>query len=155
LGLRGLIAVTLLLLAPLITVGPADLAVLVATAAFALAMPLDVARTFGDVGPDLAASLPALDARAAQRQRRTGRVLQVSLALVALSGVLAVIGMVAVPWHMAWWIAGAFLALVVISLVIVSVVMAAAQPPDAAAAPERRRGVPVDARVAPHQAGIQ
>src|SRR5262245_353393 len=42
----GLIGFNLLLLGPLITVGPVDPAVLLATAAFALALPLDVVGVF-------------------------------------------------------------------------------------------------------------
>src|SRR5262249_27648799 len=90
-----------------------------------------------------------------QRQRRTGRVLQVSLALVALSGVLAVIGMAAVLWHMAWWIAIAFLAMGGISLVILSVAVAPAPPRGAAAAPEQRRRYHAPRRRARDAAHIQ
>jgi hypothetical protein len=170
----GLIGFNLLLLGPLITVGPVDPAVLVATAAFALALPLDVAgvfvlrlvqdlqrvgledevaRALGEVGAvegssavgavegssAVGAVVPPPDVREAQRRRRTERVLRASIGLLALSGVLAVLGMLGMLWHMGWWIAVAFAAMVVISLVIASVAMAAAQPRDAAEARERRR----------------
>jgi ABC-type multidrug transport system fused ATPase/permease subunit len=156
----GLIAFTLLLMAPLITLGPVDLAVIVATAAFALALPLDVAgllvlrlvqdmqrvgledevaRAFGEIGPDVGVPILPPSARTAQSQRRTERVLRVSFSILALSGALAVIGMLAVLWRMAWWIAIAFLAMVVISLLITSIAMAAAQPRDADEAKEQRR----------------
>jgi hypothetical protein len=161
----GLIGFNLLLLGPLITVGPVDPAVLVATAAFALALPLDVAgvfvlrlvqdlqrvgledevaRALGEVGAvegssAVGAPVPPPDVREAQRRRRTERVLRASVGLLALSGVLAVLGMLGMLWHMGWWIAVAFAAMVVISLVIASVAMAAAQPRDAAEARERRR----------------
>src|SRR5215467_12995640 len=42
----GLVAFTLLLMAPLITLGPIDRAITAATAVFALALPLDVAGLF-------------------------------------------------------------------------------------------------------------
>jgi hypothetical protein len=156
----GLIAFTLLVLAPLITLGPVDRAITVATAAFALALPLDVAglfllrlvqdlnrvgfedtvaHAFGEVGSVVGALVPAPSTLEAQRKRRTESVLRISLWILALSGLLAVMGMVAVLWHMAWWIAVAFLAMVVLSLVISAVTMAAAQPRDSDEAKAQRR----------------
>ncbi len=156
----GLIAFTLLILAPLITLGPVDRAITVATTAFALALPLDVAglfllrlvqdlnrvgfedtvvHAFGEVGSAVGAPVPAPSTLEAQRKRRTERVLRISLWILALSGLLAVIGMVAVFWHMAWWIALAFLAMVLLSLVMIALAMAAAQPRDADEAKAQRR----------------
>lgn len=156
----GLLGFNLLIIGSLITLGPIDPAVTAATAAFALALPLDVAglfalrlvqdmqrvgledevaRAVGQVIPAVGALAPPPSAREAQRQRRTGRLLRASFWILALSGVLAVLGMLAVLWHMAWWIAVAFLAMVVIcSLVIYSLAMAAARPRDAAEAREAR-----------------
>lgn len=155
----GLIGFNLLIMGSLITLGPVDPAVMAATAAFALALPLDVAglfalrlaqdlqrvgledevvRAVGQVIPAVGALAPPPSAREAQRQRRTGRLLRASFWILALSGVLAVLGMLAVLWHMAWWVAVAFLAMVVISLVICSLAIAAARPRDAAEAREAR-----------------
>jgi hypothetical protein len=155
----GLIGFNLLIIGPLITLGPVDPAVTAATAAFALALPLDVAgifalrlvqdlqrvgledevaRAVGQVIPAVGALAPPPSAREAQRQRRTGHLLRASFWILALSGVLAVLGMLAVLRHMAWWIAVAFLAMVVISLVICSLAMAAARPRDAAEARDAR-----------------
>jgi hypothetical protein len=156
----GLIAFTLLVLAPLITLGPVDRAITVATAAFALALPLDVAglfllrlvqdlnrvgfedtvaHAFGEVGSAVGAPVPAPSTLEAQRKRRSGSVLRISLSILALSGLLAVSGMVAVLWHMAWWIAVAFLAMAVLSLVVIAVAMAAAQPRGSDEAKAQRR----------------
>lgn len=155
----GLIGFNLLIMGSLITLGPVDPAVTAATAAFALALPLDVAglfalrlaqdlqrvgledevvRAVGQVVPAVGALAPPPSAREVQRQRRTGRLLRASFWILALSGVLAVLGMLAVLWHMAWWIAVAFLAMVMISLVICSLAIVAARPHGAAEAREAR-----------------
>ena len=68
-----------------------------------------------------------------------GGLIAFTLLILALSGLLAVIGMVAVFWHMAWWIALAFLAMVLLSLVMIALAMAAAQPRDADEAKAQRR----------------
>jgi hypothetical protein len=47
--------------------------------------------------------------------------------------------MAATLWHMAWWIAVAFLAMVLISLAIIIVAFAASQPPESAEEKERKR----------------
>ena len=156
----GLIGYNLLIMGSLISLGPVDSAVMVATAAFALALPLDVAglfalrlaqdlqrvgledevaRAVGQVIPAVGALAPSPTMREAQRQRRTVRLLRTSFWILALSGVLAVLGMQAVLWRMAWWIAVAFLAMVMISLVICSRAMATARPAPhgQAEAPER------------------
>jgi hypothetical protein len=156
----GLIVFTLVLMAPLITLGPVDRAITAATAAFALALPLDVAglfllrlvqdlqrvgfednlaHAFEKVGSVMGAPLPTPSALEAQRKRRSERVLRASLWMLGLSGVLAVIGMEAVLWRMAWWIAVAFLAMILGSLVIVALAMATALPRDAEAARAQRR----------------
>ncbi len=96
-------------------------------------------HAFGEVGSAVGAPVPAPSTLEAQRKRRTESVLRICLSLLALSGILAVIGMVAVLWHMAWWIAIAFLAMVVSSLVIIAVAMAAAQPRDSDEAKAQRR----------------
>ncbi len=155
----GLIGYNLLIMGSLISLGPVDPAVMVATTAFALALPLDVAglfalrlaqdlqrvgledevaRAVGQFIPAVGALAPPPSVREAQRQRRTGRLLRTSFWILALSGVLAVLGMLAVLWRMAWWIAVAFLAMVMISLVICSLAMASARPRRATEAGEAR-----------------
>src|SRR5262249_37508650 len=156
----GLVAFTLLILAPLITLGPVDHAIMVATAVFALALPLDVAgvfllrlaqdlprvgfdenlaQAFQEVGSVMAAPTPSSSALESQQKRRSERVLRTSLSLLTLSGLLALIGMLAVLWHIAWWIAVAFFAMVVLSLLIVSITLATAQPRNREAFQEQRR----------------
>jgi Organic Anion Transporter Polypeptide (OATP) family len=152
----GLIAFTLLVMAALITVGPVDPAILVATAAFALALPLDVAglfllrllqdlkhigfeeelaQAFQEVGFTVASPTDL----EAQRQRRTGVVLSFSLGILTLSALLTLTSMMATMWHMAWWIGVVFFAMVVLSFVIVIVAIAISQPPDSPEEQEQKR----------------
>lgn len=134
----AMIAFELVIIAALLTVGPVDLAALVATAAFALALPPDIAgffllrlvrdlqsvsldevavRSFGEVGfTDPKHSSP--DVQSLHRHR-TRFVLGYSYAMLALSLVLVVVGMTAALWHMAWWIAIAFLVMVAIAQAII------------------------------------
>lgn len=156
----GLIAFTLLVLAPLITLGPVDRAITLATAAFVLALPLDVAglcllrlvqdlqrvgfddtvaHAFEEISSAVGTPVSTPSVVEAQRKRRSERAMRITPWLLALSGVLAVLGMVAVLWHMAWWIAIGFLVMVVSSWVIVTLSLAAAQPRDPEAAREQRR----------------
>lgn len=147
----GLIAFTLLILSALITVGPVDLYIKSATAALALALPLDVtglvllrlvqdlkpvkfeegvSQTFQEVGltPD-GMQIPSLTSLQALRIRGTRVALRFALAILAFSIVLTLAGITVALWHMAWWIGLAFLAMVVVNLVIVIVAMVASQPP--------------------------
>src|SRR6266516_3494719 len=152
----GLIAFTLFVMAALITVGPVDPAIMVATAAFALALPLNVAglvllrllqdlmhigfeeelaQAFQEVGFTVA-SPTALEAL---RNRRTGVALSSSLVILALSVLLTLTAMTATMWHMAWWIGVGFFAMAIISQVIVIVAIAASQPPDSPEEKEQKR----------------
>jgi MFS family permease len=152
----GLIAFTLLVLAPLLTIGTVDPAITVATAAFALALPLNLAGLFllrllqdlKHIGfeEELAQAFQEVGftvvyptALEALRQRRTGVVLSYSLGIVALSVLLTLTGMTATLWHMAWWIGVGFFTMVLLSLVIVIVAIAASQPPDSPEEKEQRR----------------
>jgi MFS family permease len=156
----GLIALTLLVLASLLTVGPVDPAVLVATAALALALPLDVAglfllrldqdlqrigfekelaQAFQDTGFPDGGQSPSPQTAESLRGRRTGVILVYSLAMLLLSVVLALIGVSAALWHMAWWIGIAFLAMVVVSQIIVIAAFANARPTDSPEQKERKR----------------
>lgn len=132
----GLIALNLLILGSLMTIGPVDNAVLVATAALALALPPDVAgflllRLAADMKKvdleEVATSAfveagftreepnaEASDSQAAER-KRTRTVLRYSYGLLTLTILLTVIGVTAAMWHMAWWIAVAFVAVTVVS----------------------------------------
>ena len=134
----ALIAFSLVILGALLTVGPVDRAVLIATAAFALALPPDVAgfillRLAADmrkVGLDevttsafVGAGFTAeevgqvTDPKESER-RRTRTVLFYSYSMLWLTLLLSVIGVTAVLWHMASWIAIGFVAMLLVSLVV-------------------------------------
>lgn len=157
----GLIAFTLLIMSSLITVGPVDLYIKVAAAALALALPLDVtglvllrlvqdmkpvrfeqevSQTFQEVGltPD-EMQIPSLTSLQALRIRGTQVALRYALGILTLSVFLTIAGMTATLWHMAWWIAIAFVAMVVISLLVALLAMATSQPPVSAEERQRRR----------------
>src|SRR5947209_10371871 len=116
----GLIAFTLLVMAALINVGPVDPAILVATAAFALALPLNVtglillrliqdlkhvgfeeelAHAFEEVGFTFGEQIPSPTAVEILPKRRTGVVLSYSLGILALSVLLTLTGMIATLWY--------------------------------------------------------
>jgi Organic Anion Transporter Polypeptide (OATP) family len=156
----GLIAFYLLVMAALLTIGPVDPAIMVATAAFALALPLDVAglfllrlvqdlkrvgfeeevvQVFQDVGFTVGAQMASPKALESLRKRRTGIVLGSSLGILTLSVLLTLTGMTAALWHMAWWIGVAFFAMVMISLAIVIVAIVTIQPPDSEEEQELKR----------------
>jgi hypothetical protein len=139
----ALIAFSLVIISAMLTVGPVDRAVLVATAAFALALPLDVAGFFL---LKLAADMKKVDletvATAAfveagfsseevgqapdpqkSEKRRTRRVLGYSYSLLVLTALLTLVGVTGALWHMAWWIGVAFAAMLVLSLVVVVVAL--------------------------------
>ena len=140
----ALIAFNLLVLSALLTIGPVDKAVLIATATFALALPPDVAgflllrlaadmksvdleqvatQAFVEAGFEAQARGPAPSPNEAQ-QRRARVVLRFSYALLSLTIVLTFIGVTAALWHMAWWIGGAFVGTAVVSQAVVFVAMA-------------------------------
>jgi len=145
----SLIAFNLLVLASLFTIGPVDRAVTVATAALALALPLNVAglvllrlvqelkevkledeltQAFLEAGFTGEGRVPSPPALEAMRRRRTKMVLRISPGVLALSLLLMLTGMFATLWHMAWWIAAGFLVMIVVSVLIVILAMAGAQP---------------------------
>jgi hypothetical protein len=131
----ALIAFDLLILSALLTVGPVDTSVLIATAAIALALPPDIAgflllrlaadmksvdleqvatAAFVEVGFELKDRGPVQSPDVAE-QRRARLVLRYSYALLALTVVLTFIGVTAALWHMAWWIGAAFVGMAVAS----------------------------------------
>jgi hypothetical protein len=134
----ALTAFNLVILGALLTVGPVDQAVLIATAAFALAFPADVAgfvvlrlaadmkevalealatTAFREVGFTFEAGASSDESRE-RRRLRTALTYSYSLLTVALT--LTLVGMTAALWHMAWWIAPLFVVMVVVSLVLIS-----------------------------------
>ena len=144
----GLIAFNLIVMAALITVGPVDRAVRVATAAFAFSLPLDItglyllrllqdltqgsleeglAQNFQDAGFPI--DIPAPTTLEAAREKRTRIMLGYSIGMLAPSALLTVVGMIGTMWHMAWWIGIGFFAMVFIGLVIVNQAIVSARPP--------------------------
>jgi hypothetical protein len=140
----GLIAFDLLILSALLTVGPVDTSVLIATAAIALALPPDIAgflllrlaadmksvdleqvatEAFVEVGFEKKDPGPMRGPDEAE-QRRARVVLRYSYALLALTVVLTFIGVTAALWHMAWWIGAAFLGMAVASQAVFFVALA-------------------------------
>jgi hypothetical protein len=131
----ALIAFDLLILAALLTVGPADLAALVATAAFALALPPNAAgffllrllediknarledaavEAFQEAGLGVNQVQPS-DSSQSMAKQRTKTVLIYSYSILSVSVLLTVIGVTAALWHMAWWISVAFVVVTLIS----------------------------------------
>ena len=163
----GLIAFNLIIIGPLITLGPVDSAIMVSITTFALALPLNVAglfvlrmvrdlepvefefdfesevrqamQSFGPAIGEQAQTAPPLRSLEAVRKRRTRFALMYSSGILTLSIALTLAGMIAALWHIAWWIAVAFAIMVLISLVIVSLAVATAQPPASAEERERMR----------------
>jgi len=147
----GLVAVNLVVISALLTVGPVDRAVRTAVALLACALPLNVvglvvlrlSKDLTDLGvddlalkafkengfPDIDAYFPAGSDRAALLKRRAGVALRYSLAIAALSAAVTLAGLVASLWHMAWWIGTILLAMTVLSVGLMLVVFAHAQQP--------------------------
>jgi hypothetical protein len=155
----GLIAFILLVLPALITIGPADTASIVATVAFALALPLDLAglivlrlvqdlhrigfagelaQAFQEAGFPTGeqATEPAV---AAYQLRRTEITLLYALGVLALSVLLIFAGLVAALWHVQWWIAAAFSAMIVISAGVVVLALAILRTPETPASRARQQ----------------
>jgi hypothetical protein len=147
----GLIALNLVVVAALITVGPVAGAVLVAVAAFACALPLEVSgmvllrvskdvddirlesltlRSFREAHFDnIQAYFPPRRLRAPLRKRRARIVLGYALLLATLSWVLTVVGIEASLWHMAPWVAELSLFAAILGLLVVLLAAVHAMPP--------------------------
>jgi len=145
----GLVAVNLVVISALLTVGPVDAAVRFSVTLFACALPLNVAgivvlrltkdlidlgiddlarKAFKESGfPDIDAHFPPASTREAVLKRRAGVALRYSLAIAAVSTALTVAGLVAALWHMAWWIGSVLLVMAVLSAGVVVVAFAHAQ----------------------------
>jgi hypothetical protein len=143
------------LISALSTVGPVDAAIRTSTAAFASALPLNLAgivllrlvkdvkdvglddlalRSFQEAGfPDFDAYFPPPEEREAQRARRSRVTLLYVSGIGVLSIVLTLTGLVAALEHMARWIALVLLAAVALSAVLVAVVIGPTLPPGSAA----------------------
>ena len=132
----ALIALNVLILGVVLTIGPIDTAVKVATAAFAVSLPPNIAgfvllRLVADMrkirAPDKATQ--AFEEAGFQveglpdRQQAERRVSSVTLAytygLMALTLLLTLVGLTAVLWHSAWWIAVGFVVMLLASLGVV------------------------------------
>lgn len=156
----GLIGFTLIIMAPLITIGPVDPAIMIATVAFALALPLDVAglvllrlvqdttrigladewiRAFQDAGFPVGEEIASAKALASLQKRRTRVALAYSLGILALSALLTLTGLITVLWHMAWWIGVVFFIMVIVGLGIVIAALATLGPPQSPEQKERNR----------------
>ena len=147
----GLIAVNLVVLSALITVGPVDAAIQTSTAALASALPLNVAgivllrlikdvndvglddltlRAFQDAGfPNIDAYFPPPGERAVQQARRSRVAMLYSMGIAAVSIALTMTGMSAAMWHMGRPIAFVLLTAATLSVAVVGVAIAHTLPP--------------------------
>jgi hypothetical protein len=139
----ALIAFNLVILGALLTVGPVDPPVKIATAAFAVALPLGVGglvllRLLTDMSK---ASLGDAAAKAFidvgfrfQRANKSdeGRPRRVALlytyALLTATALMTLTGMTASLWHMAWWIGVTFIVVALVSQVAVGAALSAYSP---------------------------
>lgn len=131
----ALIAFNLLILGVVLTIGPVDVAVKIATAAFAAALPPNVVgfvllrvgedmrkiriretatQAFQDAGFKVE-DMP--DPKAMERQFGQ-RTLMYTYGLMTLTLLLTLIGLFAALWHSAWWIALVFLSMLGLSQVV-------------------------------------
>jgi len=156
----GLIALMLFIIASLITVGPVDPAITVASTTFALALPLAVAGLFllrlvqdkkhigfeeeleqviQEAGLTSEEQTAAQGAHESQQKRRTDIVLSYACGILALSILLVLAGMVAALWHLAWWIGVVFLAMSLLSLGTVLAALITLEPPDSPEQQQQKR----------------
>ena len=158
----GLIALNLVLVAALITVGPVDRAVLIAVIAFACALPLELAgivllrltKDLQDVRiddlalkafqearfPNIEAYFPPARERQSFSKRHARIALAYALVIALLSTALTLAGLVASLWHMAPWVGEVFLATVALSAVILVAVVTHSLPPQSEAEKKLRQG---------------
>ena len=146
----GLIAVNLVLISALVTVGPVDAAILVSITALGCALPLEVAgisllrivKDLSDIGiedltlqsykeagyPDIEAYLPTGPEREERRKRRAMLALWFASAIAALGIMLTATGVVAALWYMAWWAGVVVLCVSLLSPVVVVLMLVYAWP---------------------------
>ena len=160
----GLIALNLVWVAALITVGPVDRAVLLAVVAFALALPFDVAEVvllrltkdlpdvrIGELAleafqearfPDIERFFPPAPAQDSLSRRRARLPLAYALVIAVLCVALTLTGLAASLWHMAPWAGKAFLGAVAISALVLVTVAARSLPPPSEAEQALKRREP-------------
>ena len=139
----GLIASSLVLLGVLLTVGPVDIPVKVATAAFALALPLDITgflllRLFADIAKggiaeagtkamiEAGFTVEGTSTIASSKLRSVA--VRYSYRLLLVAALLTLVGLGAAFWHMAWWITVLFLLAVLAGQAIMSAAVLALGP---------------------------
>ena len=132
----ALIAFNLLILTALLTVGPVDAAVVVATASIALALPpavggffllrlmadiknvdLEEAATqaFQEAGFSVEEQGRPSGSPESIAKRRTRIVLAYSYGLLAWTLLVTIVGVTAAMWHMGWWIGVTFVVMAIAS----------------------------------------
>jgi hypothetical protein len=136
----ALIAFNILILAALLATGPVDGAVIVASAAVALALPPAVAgffllrlttdmrnanleavatEAFQEAGFAVEGPQPAKSPRESRETKRTRVVLAYSYGLLAFTVVVTFVGVTAALWHMGWWVGVVFAVVAIASQGIV------------------------------------
>jgi hypothetical protein len=154
----GLIGFALIVIAPLVTIGPADTTIIVSTVALALTLPLNLAgllllrlvqdmqryeeklaQGFHDASAILGADFASSLAASPTQKRRTEVILICSLGILTVSALLTLTGLTAALWHVAWWIGILFLLMTIISLGIVVVALSAVRPPQTQEERERKQ----------------
>jgi heme A synthase len=98
----------------------------------------ELARAFQEAG-FVSDQIPAPSIFEEIRKKRTRNVLRLSSGILALSVLLSLMGMMAVLWHMAWWIAIGFCVVVLISLLLVILAIASSQLPASQEEKEQKR----------------
>ncbi|HVU13300.1 MAG TPA: hypothetical protein VHD90_18610 [Phototrophicaceae bacterium] len=147
----GLLAFNLILIGPLLTLGPIHPALLIAIAMLACALPLDVLglfllRLINDINgvaieevmkqafidanvPDAEDFFSKTDDQAARSKRRTDAGLRYAPQIAAVSIALTVIGLIAALWYVAWWIGVLFIVMVIVCVVLAINVFNKMMPP--------------------------
>jgi hypothetical protein len=148
----GLMAINLVVISALITVGPVDAAIRMSTAGLAGALPLNVTgivllklikdvkdlrlddltlQSFQEAGfPDIDAYFPLPQQRAFHQAKRTRVALVYASGIAVLNIALTVTGVAAALWHMGRWIAFVLLSTVALSVFLVAMVFAQSLPPE-------------------------
>jgi MFS family permease len=154
----GLIGFALIVIAPLVTLGPVETTIIVSAAALALTLPLNLAgllllrlvqdmqryedqlaRGVHDASAILGAEFASPLAASPMQKRRTEMILIFSLGILTVSALLTLIGLTAALWHVAWWIGVLFLLMTIISLGIVIVALSVVRPPQSQEERERKQ----------------
>lgn len=131
----ALIAFDLVMLGAAVTVGGVDTAMIIGAAAFAVALPpavlglfvmrlvSDMSKIRGDEAAVQAAresGVPPMsesERKAAERRLHTVT-LSYAYGSMAVAAALALVGLTAALWHVAWWVAVAFVAMLLATLIV-------------------------------------